>query len=127
MSKRPRSAAQESARMTGKWERSACGTADLDELVTDGMVAHGATRIPRDEEVPAPHPDDRVCFQIFFPRGFALPIHPFLRGLLCAYQLQRHDLSPNGILHIACFITLCEGFLGIYPRWGLWKRLLNVK
>src|ERR1041384_3118708 len=121
MSKRPRSAAQESARMTGRGERSAFGAADLGELVRDAARIHG------DEGVPAPRPDERVCFQSFFPRGFALPIHPFLRGLLCAYQLQLHDLTPNGILHIACFITLCEGFLGVYPHWGLWKRLFNVK
>src|SRR4051812_19452701 len=48
-------------------------------------------------------------------------------GLLFSYQLQLHDLTPNGMLHIVCFITLCEGFLGIYPHWGLWKRLFNVK
>src|SRR3954463_16247392 len=65
--------------------------------------------------------------QAFFPRGFALPIHPFVRGLLYSYRLQLHDLNPNGILHIACFITLCEAFLGIYSHWGLWKRLFNIK
>ena len=36
-------------------------------------------------------------------------------------------LTPNGILHIACFITLCEAFLGIYPHWGLWRCLFNIK
>ena len=44
-----------------------------------------------------------------------------------AYQAQLHDLTPNGILHIACFITLCECFLGVYPHWGLWRYLFNVK
>src|SRR4051794_9427849 len=106
---------------------SAFGAADLDALVADGMVLDGAARIPGDEEVPAPRPDERVCFQSFFPHGFALPVHPFLRWLLFAYQLQLHDLTPNGILHIACFITLCEGCLGIYPHWVLWKHLFNVK
>src|SRR3954466_12547187 len=61
------------------------------------------------------------------PRGFTLPIHPFVRGLLYSYRLHLHDLTPSGILHIACFITLCEAFLGIYPHWGLWKRLFNIK
>ena len=113
--------------MTGIWERSSFGDADLDALVADGMVVDGAARIPGDEEVPALRPDERVCFQSFFPRAFALLVHPFIWGLLFAYQLQLHDLTPNGILHIACFITLCEGFLGIYPHWGLWKCLFNVK
>ena len=115
------------ARMTGRWERSSFEVADLEALVADGLVLRDAARIPGDEEVPAPRVDERVCFQSFFLRGFSLPIHPFVRGLLFAYHLQLHDLTPNGILHIACFITLCECFLGIYPHWGLWKRLFNVK
>ena len=79
----------------------------------------GDARIPGVEEVRAPPANERVCFQSFFPRGFSLPLHPFVRGLLFAYNLQLHDLTPNGVLHIACFITLCECFLGIYPRWGI--------
>ena len=113
--------------MSGKWERSSFGTSDLGALVADGLVAEGAVRIPGNEQVPASTADERVCFQAFFPRGFALPIHPFVWGFLYTYQLQLHDLTPNGILHIACFITICEGFLGIYPHWGLWKRLFNIK
>jgi hypothetical protein len=53
-------------------------------------------------------------------RGLSLPPHPFLRGLLFAYGIQLHDLNPNTILHIACFIMLCECFLGIEPHWALW-------
>src|SRR3954468_13969467 len=126
MTKRSRSAAQESARMTGRWERSIFGAADLGALVADGLVADGAARIPGNEEIPAPKPDERVYFQSFFPHGFALPVHPFIRGLLVAYQLQLHVLTPNGMLHIACFITLCECFLGVYTHWGLWKRPFNI-
>ena len=96
-------------------------------LRANGLVAGGAVRIPGNEQVPAPTADERVCFQAFFPHGFALTIHPFVRGLLYSYRLQLHDLTPNGILHIACFITLCESFLGIYHHWGLWKRLFNIK
>jgi hypothetical protein len=29
-------------------------------------------------------------------------------------------------LHIACFITLCESFLGIDPHWILWKFLFRL-
>ena len=113
--------------MSGGWEQSTFGAGDLDVLVADGVVVEGDVRLPGDESIPAPAPDERVCFQAFFPRGFALPLHPFVRGLLYSYRLQLHDLTPNGILHIACFITLCEAFLGIYPHWGLWRRLFSVK
>src|ERR1043165_5589172 len=124
MTKRPRSAA-ESAKMSGGWEQSTLDATDLAALVADGVVVEDEARLPGDESIPSPGPDERVCFQAFSPRGFALPLHPFVCGLLYSYRLQLHDLTPNRILHIACFITLCEAFLGIYPLWGLWKHLFK--
>jgi hypothetical protein len=35
------------------------------------------------------------------------------------YGVQLHHLTPNSLLHIACFITLCESFLGIEPHFIL--------
>jgi hypothetical protein len=46
--------------------------------------------------------------------------------LLFVYGVQLHQLTPNSILHISCFITLCEAFLGINPHWGLWKYLSRL-
>jgi hypothetical protein len=40
--------------------------------------------------------------------------------------VELHQLTPNSIFHIACFITLCEAFLGISPHWGLWKYLIRL-
>jgi hypothetical protein len=62
-------------------------------------------------------------FLAFLLRGFSLPAHEFLRGLQFVYGVQLHQLTPNSLLHIACFITLCEAFLGIDPHWILWKYL----
>jgi hypothetical protein len=73
------------------------------------------------EIIPRPPAGFRVLFFAFILRGFSLPPHPFLHGLLFAYGIQLHDLNPNTILHIACFITLCECFLGIEPHWALWR------
>jgi hypothetical protein len=53
----------------------------------------------------------QVLFLAFLLRGFSFPPHPFLCGLLFACGIQLHDPNPNNILHIACFITLCECFL----------------
>jgi hypothetical protein len=47
-------------------------------------------------------------FLAFLLRGLSLPAHEFLRGLLFVYGVQHHQLTPNSILYIACFITLCE-------------------
>jgi hypothetical protein len=32
------------------------------------------------------------------------------------YQLEVQNLDPNAVLHIACFIILCEAFMGIDPH-----------
>jgi hypothetical protein len=42
------------------------------------------------------------------------------------YGVQLHQLMPNYILHIACFIMLCESFLGIDPHWGLWRKIFYL-
>ena len=47
-----------------------------------------------------------------YERGFGLPIHLFMHGLLFYYEPELQNLNPNTILHIACFITLCEVFMG---------------
>jgi hypothetical protein len=43
------------------------------------------------------------------------------------YGVQLHQLTPNSLLHIACFVTLCEAFLGIDPHWILWKYLFRLR
>ena len=35
--------------------------------------------------------------------------------------------DADSILHLAIFITLCEGFLGVEPHFGLWKRIFAIK
>ncbi|KAK1609370.1 hypothetical protein QYE76_033043 [Lolium multiflorum] len=78
---------------------------------------------PREESYPTPPMRYRVSFVDHLIRGLSAPIHPFLRGLLFIYGLQLHHLTPNSILHISIFITLCEAFLGVQPNWALWKRI----
>ncbi|KAK1558079.1 hypothetical protein QYE76_017763 [Lolium multiflorum] len=60
-------------------------------------------------------------------RGLSPPIHEFRRGLLFVYGLQLHQLTPNSILHVSIFITLCECFLGVQPNWALWKRIFCLR
>jgi hypothetical protein len=71
------------------------------------------TLIAGPEIIPRPPAGFRVLFFAFLLRGLSFSPHPFLRGLLFAYGIQLHDLNPNTILHIACFITLCKCFLVI--------------
>jgi hypothetical protein len=60
-------------------------------------------------------------------RGLSLPAHEFLHGLLFVYGVQLHQLTPNSLLHIAFFITLCEALLGSIPHWILWKYLFRLR
>jgi hypothetical protein len=69
--------------------------------------------MPEDEEV--------ISFTAFHRVGLGLPLHPFAWGLLFFYGLYRHDLTPEGVLHIVTFVTLCEAFLGIAPHFTLWR------
>jgi hypothetical protein len=94
----------------------------------EGFLSESAEIIfPRDEAIPAPPTGFRVMFLAFLFRGLSLPAHEFLRGLLFVYSMQLHQLTPNSLLHIAYFITLCEAFLGIDPHWILLKYLFRLR
>jgi hypothetical protein len=67
------------------------------------------------------HPEDNeiVSFLALHECGLGCPAHPFLLGLLNEWGLELQHLSPNGVLLIAGFITICEGFFGIGPHANL--------
>ncbi|KAK1628756.1 hypothetical protein QYE76_003071 [Lolium multiflorum] len=107
-----------------EWERSKVTNQDLNLLKKLGITKKPkAVCFPSEESYPAPPMGYRVSFVDHLIRGLSAPIHPFLRGLLYVYGLQLHHLTPNSILHISIFITLCEAFLGVSPNWALWKRI----
>ncbi|KAK1680038.1 hypothetical protein QYE76_040886 [Lolium multiflorum] len=113
---------------SSEWERSRISNQDVNLLKKLGFTKKENTLIfPGEESYPTPRIGYRVTFVDHLIRGLATPIHEFLRGLLFVYGLQLHHLTPNSILHIAIFITLCEGFLGTPPNWGLWKRIFLVR
>jgi hypothetical protein len=70
-------------------------------------------RLESEGEVPSPRDDKVVMLASFYERRFGLPLHQFVCGLLHFYQLEVQNHHPNVVLHIACFITLCEAFMGI--------------
>jgi hypothetical protein len=100
---------------------------DLTKAQADGLIADGDQVIfPSIERIPKPPSGFRVMFLAFLLRGLSFAAHEFLRGLLFVYGVQLHQLTPNSILHIACFITLGESFLGIEPHFLLWKYLFRL-
>ncbi|RLN39335.1 uncharacterized protein C2845_PM01G05450 [Panicum miliaceum] len=112
------------------WERSSFGTSRAEGLVKKGLLCNRTERyewlFPDSEEAPAPPNGYIVSFAHFHERGFAAPPSPFFRGLLHYYGLEVQHLNPNGIQHIAAFVALCEGFLGIEPNFSLWKYFFTV-
>ncbi|KAK1642100.1 hypothetical protein QYE76_059905 [Lolium multiflorum] len=74
-----------------EWERSKISNQDMNLLKKLGFTKkENALRFPKEESYPSP------------------PIE---------YRL--HQLTPNYILHVSIFITLCECFLGVQPNWAL--------
>ncbi|KAK1617450.1 hypothetical protein QYE76_022967 [Lolium multiflorum] len=111
-----------------EWERSKISSQDMNLLKKLGFAKKkDALRFPHEESYPSPPIEYRVSFVDHLIRGLSPPIHEFLRGLLFVYGLQLHQLTPNSILHVSIFITLCECFLGVQPNWALWKRVFCLR
>ena len=112
------------------WCRSNITPQHLEGLVHRGLLRPLSVveqwRLPGDEDEPSPPEGYVVSFALFHERGFAVPAHKFLWGLLEYYQVELQHLNPNGVLHIAAFVALCEGFLGISPHFDLWQHFFAV-
>ena len=76
--------------------------------------------MPGDEDVPSPPDGYVVSFAHFHEQRFTTLAHKFLWGLLHYYKVELQHLNPNEIQHIAAFVAMCEGFLGISPHFDLW-------
>ena len=76
--------------------------------------------LPGEEDMPSLPDGYVVSFARFHMRRFTTPTHRFLRGLLHYYKIELQHLNANGIQHMAAFVALCEGFLGISPHFDLW-------
>ncbi|KAK1650453.1 hypothetical protein QYE76_068258 [Lolium multiflorum] len=113
---------------SAEWERSKISGQDINMLKKMGFSKkENALQFPKEESYPKSPINYRVSFVDHLIRGLSPPIHEFLRGLLFVYGLQLHHLTPNSLLHISIFITLCECFLGVQPNWALWKRIFCIR
>jgi hypothetical protein len=99
----------------------------LDKAKADGLISNKDSIIfPITERIPKPPSGYWVMFLAFLFRRLSLPTHEFLRGLIYIYGVQLHQLTPNSILHIAYFVTLCESFLGVEPHFLLWRSIFRL-
>ncbi|KAK1692577.1 hypothetical protein QYE76_009274 [Lolium multiflorum] len=111
------------------WCDSTISNRDVNKMRTLGFIssANDDICLPGSSSRPKPPKGFTVMFVAFLFRGLSLPAHEFLRSLLFFYGIQLWQLTPNSILHLSIFITLCEAFLGIDPHWGLWRKIFYVK
>jgi hypothetical protein len=113
----------------GNWVQTKFLEKDLQSADKIGILKNNPaeTLAAGSEIIPRPPAGFRVLAFAFLLWGLSFPPHPFLCGLLFAYGIQLHDLNPNTILHIACFIMLSEYFLGIKTHWVLWRRIFVIR
>jgi hypothetical protein len=110
------------------WVCSTITKKEVEKATADGLISdEDSIKFPSTEQIPKPPSGYRVMFLAFLLRGFSLPAHEFLCGLLFVYGVQLHQLTPNSLLHIACFVTLCESFLGIEPHFLLWRSIFRLR
>ena len=81
----------------------------------------------RGEISPAPQEGERVVFRSHCLRGLVLPASNFFRSFLEFYGLQPHHLTPNTVVLLSTFVTLCEGFIGVLPTIKLWGEFFYSK
>ena len=98
------------------WIRSTIRQKDLDDLADEGLIPHGSTRLPGKEWHPQPQEGECVLLATHVDHGFSLLPHPFFRGFLNFFGAQLHHFTPNSIVYLATFVSLCENFLGCRPH-----------
>ncbi|KAK1664968.1 hypothetical protein QYE76_053127 [Lolium multiflorum] len=129
MGKKKGASTSGAAKVSRDWSASAISNRDINKLRALGFISASEDdiRLPGAVSRPKPPKGFTVMFTAFLFRGLSLPAHEFLRSLLFFYGIQLWQLTPNSILHLSIFITVCEAFLGIDPHWGLWRKIFYVK
>ena len=100
---------------------------DIDDMVEGGLIPHKAARLPGKEMEPNPREGECVLIATHVDRGFSLPPSPFFRAFLNFFRAQLHHFTPNSIVYLAAFVSLCECFLGCRPHWGLFKHIFTCR
>jgi hypothetical protein len=119
---------KDKANSSTSWVPSTLTQKELDKAKVDGLVSDKDSIVfSTIEWIPKPSSGFRVMFLTFLLCGLSLPAHEFLRGLLYFYGVQLHQLTPNSILHITCFVTFYELFLGIEPHFLLWRSIFRLR
>lgn len=78
---------------------------ELDKMVRRNILVADQVRLPPEGEVnPKPKPNECVVFRDLFHAGLRFPCQDFIEDVLAAFNIEMHQLTPNGIVRLAQFI-----------------------
>jgi hypothetical protein len=112
------------------WTPSKVTQGHLKNLMNQGFIMEAelvACRVPEDPTFCTPADGYVVTFVAFYEWGFGGPSYQFLHSLLWYYGLELYNRTPLRVLHIAAFMTLCEAYLEVAPKFDLWNYFFHVQ
>jgi hypothetical protein len=101
------------------WVKCHVRDAHIQALEDEGIVAPQAESRWRTDHkalVPTPNSTEILMLKSHVERGLSMPPSHFFSNLLKFYGLQLHHIAPNGLVSMAGYAALCEGYLRIQPR-----------
>jgi hypothetical protein len=81
---------------------------DMQQL---GYFGNGVGHVPGAEEIPEPE-GELVVFEAFFVAGLRLPTHCFVAEVLQKFEVQVHQLTPNGMVALAKYVWAVTSYGG---------------
>jgi hypothetical protein len=91
----------------------------LNKLVNGGLLAPAGDGMypawmvpPASDKEPNPPHVYVLSFVRLHEHVFTAPVSRFMRGLCHHYGVELHNFAPKDISQAACFVVVCEGFLG---------------
>jgi hypothetical protein len=76
-----------------------------------GYFGGGVARVPGMEEVLEPE-GELVVFEAFFAAGLRLPAHRFVGEVLCRFNVQIHQLTPNAVVALSKYVWATTSYGG---------------
>jgi hypothetical protein len=113
----------------GSWDPHNLSEDILSSLEQEGLIAARAIsklRVEPNAAMPEPLEEEIVMLKSHIDQGLSLPPSYFIKSMLRHYRLQLHHIALNSLTIIAGFVTLCEGFLGVYPHEDLFRMYFNI-
>jgi hypothetical protein len=82
---------------------SRMSSARVQDMQRLGYFGSGVARVPGTEEVPESE-GELVVFEAFFAAGLCLPAHRFFGEVLCRFNVQIHQLTPNVVVALSKYV-----------------------